>query len=46
MAVTEQRNTSDTGQYKSLTDITKTSVIAEDIDYHDNVETLDLLVTT
>jgi hypothetical protein len=46
MAVTEYRNANDIGQYKSLTDVTKTVVIAEDIDYHVHVRTTDLRLLT
>ncbi|CAF4300977.1 unnamed protein product, partial [Adineta steineri] len=37
VAVAEYRNTNDTGHYKSLTDVAKTPVLSEDIDYNDNV---------
>ncbi|CAF1001658.1 unnamed protein product [Adineta steineri] len=36
VAVAEYRNTNDTGHYKSLTDVAKTPVLSEDIDYNNN----------
>jgi len=37
VAVTDYKNTNDIGQYKSLTDVTKTLSLSEDIDYNNNV---------
>jgi hypothetical protein len=37
VAVHEYKNTSEIGHYKSLTDVSKTPIIVEDIDYNNHV---------
>jgi hypothetical protein len=37
VAIHEYKNTSEIGQYKSLTDVSKTPIIVEDIDYNNHV---------
>ncbi len=37
VAVTDYKNISDTGHYRSLTDVTKTPTFSEDIDYNNHV---------
>ena len=38
VAIHEHRNTSEIGQYKSLTDVTKAPIVVEDIDYNNHVD--------
>jgi hypothetical protein len=37
VAVHENKNTSEIGHYKSLTDVSKTPIVVEDIDYTNHV---------
>jgi hypothetical protein len=43
VAITEYKNKNDYGHYKSLTEVTKISILSDDIDYNNHVYVFVLL---